>query len=99
MTEQEIEAAIAWFDKQEPPMPGARKMYRLAYAALRALRALKALEALKVDKEALEGLDREQLINIIQYLRASRIARNLLVDRLEDENYELRKKLNGGKDV
>lgn len=96
MTELELDAAIAWFDKPEPPMPGARKMYRLAYAALRALKALKAL---KVDKEALEGLDREQLIGIIQYFRASRIARNLLVDRLEDENYELRKKLNGGKDV
>lgn len=90
MTEQEIDAAIAWFDKQEPPMPGARKMYRLACAALKAI---------KVDKEALEGLDREQLIGIIHYLRASRIARSLLVDRLEDENYELRKQLNGGKDV
>ena len=90
MTEQEIDAAIAWFGKREPPMPGARKMYRLAYAALKAI---------KVDKEALEGLDREQLIGIIHHLRASCISRGELVGQLEDENYELRKKLNGGKDV
>ena len=90
MTELELDAAIAWFGKREPPMPGARKMYRLAYAALKAL---------KVDKEQIDDLDRDGLIAVIYYLRAANANRGLAIDRLEDENYELRKQLNGGKDV
>ena len=90
MTELELDSAIAWFGKREPPMPGARKMYRLAYAALKAL---------KVDKEQIDGLDRDGLIAVIHYLRAANANRGLAIDQLEDENYELRKQLNGGKDV
>lgn len=91
MNEIELDAAIAWFGKREPPMVGARKMYRCAYLALKAL---------KVDQDALEdSMTREQLLSTIHRLRASCISRDEMVDRLEDENYELRKQLNGGKDV
>lgn len=64
-------------------MPGARKMYELAYAALKALR---------VDQEQLEDLSRDDLIATIHYLRAACINRGKLIDRLEDENYQLREK-------
>lgn len=90
MTELELDAAIAWFKNRSVPMPGARKMYRLAYAALKAL---------KVDEERLDGLDREGLIAVIHYLRAANINRGKLIDQLESENYDLRCRLNGGKDV
>lgn len=46
MTPEELNAAIEWFDKRNTPMPGARKMYRLAWSALKAL---------KVDQARLEG--------------------------------------------
>lgn len=68
-------------------MPGARKMYELAYAALKAMR---------VDQEQLEGLSRDDLIAVVHYLRMANINRGRLIDRLEDENYRLRQK--GGKD-
>ena len=45
MTPDNLDQAIAWFGSRRPPMPGARKMYGLAYAALKALR---------VDQEQLE---------------------------------------------
>lgn len=90
MTELELDAAIAWFKNRSVPMPGARKMYRLAYAALKAL---------KVDEERLDGLDREGLLAVIHYLRAANINRGELIDQLENENYDLRCRLNGGKDV
>lgn len=64
-------------------MPGARKMYGMAYAALKALR---------VDQEQLEGLSRDDLIAVIHYLRAANVNRGRLIDRLEDENYRLRQK-------
>lgn len=89
MTELELDAAIAWFKNRSVPMPGARKMYRLAYAALKAL---------KVDEERLDGLDREGLLAVIHYLRAASINRGKLIDQLEDENYDLRCRLNGGED-
>ena len=68
-------------------MPGARKMYGMAYVALKALR---------VDQEQLEGLSRDDLIAVVHYLRAANINRGRLIDRLENENYQLRQK--GGKD-
>lgn len=85
MTPEELNAAIEWFDKRNTPMPGARKMYQLAWSALKAL---------KVDQVRLEGLDREGLIAVIHYLRAANINRGHLIDRLEDENYRLK----GGKE-
>lgn len=83
MTPDNLDQAIAWFDNQRPTMPGARKMYELAYAALKALR---------VDYEQLEDLSRDDLIATIHYLRAACINRGKLIDRLEDENYQLREK-------
>ena len=85
MTPEEVNEAIEWFDKRNTPMPGARKMYRLAWSALKAL---------KVDQVRLEGLDREGLIAVIHYLRAANINRGHLIDQLEDENYRLK----GGKE-
>lgn len=81
MSDKELDSAIEWFGKRTVPMPGARNMYRLAYAALKAL---------KVDQERLEGLSREELVSVIHYLRAANINRGRLIDRLEDENYRLR---------
>ena len=86
MTPDDLDQAIAWFSVPRPPMPGARKMYELAYAALKALR---------VDQGELEGLSREELVAVIYYLRAANINRGKLIDRLENENYQLRQK--GGK--
>lgn len=87
MTPDDLDQAIAWFGNRRPPMPGARKMYELAYAALKAMR---------VDQEQLEGLSRDDLIAVVHYLRMANINRGRLIDRLEDENYRLRQK--GGKD-
>lgn len=81
MSDKELDSAIEWFGKRTVPMPCARNMYRLAYAALKAL---------KVDQERLEGLSREELVSVIHYLRAANINRGKLIDRLEDENYQLR---------
>lgn len=89
MTELELDAAINWFKNRSMPMPGARKMYRLAHAAIKALR---------VDQERLDGLDREGLIAVIHYLRAANINRGSLIDQLEDENYDLRRRMDGGAD-
>ena len=83
MTPDDLDQAIAWFDNQRPTMPGARKMYELVYAALKALR---------VDQEQLEDLSWDDLIATIHYLRAACINRGKLIDRLEDENYQLREK-------
>ena len=87
MTPDNLDQAIAWFGNRRPPMPGARKMYGMAYVALKALR---------VDQEQLEGLSRDDLIAMIHYLRAANVNRGRLIDRLENENYQLRQK--GGKD-
>lgn len=83
MTPDELDQAIAWFSTRELPMPGARKMYGLA---------LQALKALRVDAGRLEDLSREELIGLVGNLRAANNARGRLIDRLEDENFELRKK-------
>lgn len=83
MTPDDLDQAIAWFGNRRPPMPGARKMYGMAYAALKALR---------VDQEQLEGLSRDDLIAVVHYLRAANVNRGRLIDRLEDENYRLRQK-------
>lgn len=85
MTPEELNAAIEWFDKRNTPMFGARKMYRLAWSALKAL---------KVDQARLEGLNREGLIAMIHYLRTANINRGYLINQLEDENYRLK----GGKE-
>lgn len=55
MTPDDLDQAIAWFGNRRPQMPGARKMYGLAYAALKAI---------KVDQEQLEGLSRDDLIAV-----------------------------------
>lgn len=55
-------------------------MYGMAYAALKALR---------VDQEQLEGLSRDELVAVIYYLRAANINRGKLIERLENENYQL----------
>ena len=82
MTPDELDQAISWFSRT-PPMPGARKMYGLA---------LQALKALRVDAGRLDELSREELIGLVGNLRAANMARGRLIDRLEDENFELRKK-------
>ena len=83
-----LDEAIAWFSKRNPPMPGARRMYRIAYSALKALKAY--------SDEQLDGKSRDDLIGIIRYLRAANINRGLLIDELETQNYEMRCKLEGG---
>lgn len=87
MTPDDLDQAIAWFDKRDVPMPGARKMYQLAYSALKALR---------VDQEQLDGLGYFDLIEVIHYLRTANINRGRLIDRLEDENFRLRLELKKG---
>ena len=82
MTKDELDQAIAWFEKK-PPMPGARKMYELA---------LLAIKAIRVDAEYIDDLTREELVGMIGRLRTTNINRGRLIDRLEDENFELRKK-------
>lgn len=86
MAPDDLDQAIAWFGVRRSPMPGARKMYELAYAALKALR---------VDQEQLECFSRDELIGMIHYLRAANINRGRLIDRLETDNYELRCQLGG----
>ena len=78
---EDLDAALAWFGKRSPTMPGAQRMYRAAYAALKAL---------KVDYERLEGLSREELVDVIHYLRWANINRGRLIDELEAENQKLK---------
>ena len=85
-----LDEALKWFENRNPPMPGARRMYRIAYAALRAL---------KDGSEAgVEKMTRDELIATIHNLRAANINRGRLIDRLENENHELRCRLEGGAD-
>ena len=85
-----LDDAIEWFANRNPPMPGARRMYYIAYTALRALRDGR--------NARVEEMTREELIAAIHNLRAANINRGRLIDRLEDENYALRCRLAGGAD-
>lgn len=88
MTPDELDQAIAWFERK-PPMPGARKMYGLA---------LQALKAIRVDASYIDNVPREELIHMVHSLRAANIARGRLIDRLEDEVYRLKGGGKGGAD-
>ena len=82
-----LDEAIEWFEHRNPPMPGARRMYRIAYAALR---ACKDGSDARVDE-----MSRDELIATVYNLRAANINRGKLIDRLENENYKLRCRLDG----